>query len=211
MSLIHPQPDEHGQPVTIKRPSKASPLKAWNNPDAVATAVPAGPMPLALNGIAFASWEAPVDPTGWQAEVGAIELDEPPFDPPAGRRHRSAGTLTKEVDGRIWLAVPTNGFANYRITPPKGRIEPGYGLHETAIRETFEETGLRVRLRGFLADTLRTTSYNRFYLAERIGGTPADMGWESQAVHLVPHALLGQYLTHPNDQPLLQALQAHTG
>jgi hypothetical protein len=82
----------------------------------------------------------------------------------------------------------------------------GLGVHFT-----FEETRLQVRLRGFLADTLRTTSFNRSYLAERIGGTPADMGWESQAVQLVPRALLGQYFTHPNDQPLLQALQAHSG
>lgn len=211
MSLIHPQPDEHGQPVTIKRPSRPSPLATWTKPDAVATAVPAGPMPPSLNGIAFATWKAPTDPAGWQAEVGAVGFDEPAFEPPPGRRHRSAGTLIEEADGRVWLAVPTNGFANYRITLPKGRIEPGYSLQATAIRETYEETGLRVRLRGFLADTLRTTSFNRIYLAERIGGTPADMGWESQAVQLVPRALLGQYLTHPNDQPLLQALQAHAG
>jgi hypothetical protein len=32
------------------------------------------------------------------------------------------------------------------------------------------------------------------------------MGWESQAVHLVPRALLADFLTHPNDLPLLQAL-----
>lgn len=168
-------------------------------------------MPPALNGIAFASWQAPTDPAGWQAEVDAIELDEPPFDPPAGRRHRSAGTLIAEADGRVWLAVPTNGFANYRITLPKGRIEPGYGLRATAVRETFEETGLRVRLRGFPADTLRTTSYNGIYLAERIGGTPAEMGWESQAVQLVPRALLGRYFTHPNERCLLQALQTLAG
>jgi len=168
-------------------------------------------MPPALNGIAFATWEAPTDPAGWQAEVGVIGFDEPPFEPPPRQRHSTAGTLIEEADGRVWLAVPTNGFANYRITLPKGRIEPGNSLQATAIRETFEETGLRVRLRAFLADTLRTTSFNRFNLAGCIGGTPADMGWESQAMQLVPGTLLRQYLTHPNDQPLLQTLKAHSG
>ena len=49
-------------------------------------------------------------------------------------------------------------------------------------------------------------SYTRYYRARRIGGSPASMGWESQAVHLVPKAQLAHYLTNKNDLPLLKAL-----
>ena len=37
------------------------------------------------------------------------------------------------------------------------------------------------------------------------------MGWESQAVHLVPLALLTSHVTHPKDQPILAALAQHLG
>lgn len=76
----------------------------------------------------------------------------------------------------------------------------------TAIREAFEEAGLKVKITGFLADSERTETYTRYYLAQRIGGTPAAMGWESQAVHLVPRADLDKFLHHTNDKPLLEAL-----
>jgi hypothetical protein len=34
------------------------------------------------------------------------------------------------------------------------------------------------------------------------------MGWETQAVHLVPMSQLAAFVDHPNDKPVLQALQA---
>lgn len=36
---------------------------------------------------------------------------------------------------------------------------------------------------------------------------PAAMGWESQAVSLVPITRLGEVLHHPNDTPILEALR----
>ena len=76
----------------------------------------------------------------------------------------------------------------------------------TALVEAFEETGLRVRLTRFLVDVQRSTSYIRYFLGERIGGNPADMGWESQAVLLVPAALLGKVLNSPRDLLIIEAL-----
>ena len=63
-------------------------------------------------------------------------------------------------------------------------------------------------LTGFLCDSVRSTSVTRYYTARRVGGHPADMGWESQAVHLVPRNLLSVVVAHPNDQGVLQALAA---
>ena len=79
-------------------------------------------------------------------------------------------------------------------------------LRATAIREAWEECGLRVVLGGFLADVVRSQSKTRYYRARRVGGRPADMGWESQAVSLVPRTQLGEVLVNPNDAPLVALL-----
>jgi hypothetical protein len=42
----------------------------------------------------------------------------------------------------------------------------------------------------------------RLYLAKRVGGTPAAVGWESQAVRLVPRAMLDTVASHKNDAPI---------
>lgn len=79
----------------------------------------------------------------------------------------------------LWVATIKVGGSR------KARILAG------AIKEAFEETGLMVELVGFLVDVLRTTTYSRYYLARRIGGNPADMAWEAQAVMLVPRIAAG--------------------
>jgi 8-oxo-dGTP pyrophosphatase MutT (NUDIX family) len=111
-----------------------------------------------------------------------------------------------EEDGRVWLVSPTNGFGGYAATFPKGRVDPGASLQHTAVREVFEEAGLLVRLEAHLIDVPRTQTYTRYYLARRIGGCPSAMGWETQAVHLVPAARLAEVATHANDAPVIRAL-----
>ena len=102
---------------------------------------------------------------------------------------------------------PSNAFGGYRATVPKGKQEPGQSLEQTAIKETFEEAGLIIALTHWLIDVPRSSTVCRYFLARRLGGSPADMGWESQAVSLVPIARLGEVLHHPNDQPLLGTLR----
>ena len=65
---------------------------------------------------------------------------------------------------------------------------------------------MKVRLISHLIDVKRSQSYTRYYLAERVGGNPADMGWESQAVALVPQLQLLQVLNSSNDHPIVEAL-----
>ncbi|CAO1661824.1 NUDIX hydrolase [Halomonas sp. NYA30] len=102
---------------------------------------------------------------------------------------------------------PSNAFGGYRATFPKGKQESGLSLEQTAIKETFEEAGLVIALTRWLIDVSRSSTVCRYFLASRLGGSPADMGWESQAVSLVPIARLGEDLHHPNDQPLLEAVR----
>ena len=89
---------------------------------------------------------------------------------------------------------PTNRFGGYDATFPKGRADDGLPLQAVAIKEAYEETGLQVEITGYWGDIERTETVARYYRARRVGGTPAHMGWESQAVQLVPKALLPKVL-----------------
>ncbi len=207
MRTLHPFPDDDGRPVVIRQPSAPTPLSCWLDAQQHATVIPAGPLPAALNGIAFAPWtEAPDTAHGWSACAMDAALDEPPFLLPAGMA-AAAGTVIREDDGRVWLVAPSNGFGGYAATFPKGRVDPCTSLQCAGVREAYEESGLRVRIEAFLLDVRRTQTYTRFYIARRIGGSPACMGWESQAVHLVPATQLRQVATHPNDGPVIAALE----
>lgn len=113
--------------------------------------------------------------------------------------------MVLEQDGRIWLVAPSNRFGGYHATFPKGRTEPTLSLQATAIKETYEESGLATALFAFIGDFARTQTFTRFYLARRIGGTPSDMGWESQAVHLVPQQEALLWLNRTADHIVLAA------
>jgi ADP-ribose pyrophosphatase YjhB (NUDIX family) len=200
--LEHPFPDDAGRAVVIRAPSTPTPLAAWDDPLQMATVVPGGALPAQLNGIGCAPCALPDDLAAAMAAV-----DEPPFAPPHGYS-AAAGAVIVEPDGRVWLVAPSNGFGGYAATFPKGRVDAGAGLAATAVREAWEEAGLLVDIDAFLLDVRRTQTYTRYYLAHRVGGSPAAMGWETQAVHLVPAALLGTVATHANDAAIIKALAA---
>ncbi|MCS0592418.1 NUDIX hydrolase [Massilia norwichensis] len=197
--IHHPCRNDDGELVVIHRPSAPTPLAHWDEGAALATAVPLCGMPASLNGVAL----APAALTLPEGEAVA----EPPFTLPPGLR-AAAGAVVLEDDGRVWLVSPTNGFGGYSATFPKGRVDAGGSLQHTAIREVFEESGLVVRLRAHLIDVRRTQTYTRYYIAKRIGGCPSSMGWETQAVHLVPAARLEEVAVHPNDAAIIDALRA---
>lgn len=201
----HAQADDNGKAVVIKRPSHASAPSTWHNPDAVATFVPDGDVPLSLNGVPLRSWrDHPTTTEGWDFADGINDdLPEPAFHLPPGKK-AAAGVVVEETDGRVWLVHPTNQFGNYDVTFPKGTADSGVSLQASAIRECFEEAGLKVEIIGFLGDFERTTSKARMYRAKRVGGTPVAMGWESQAVSLCPRGLLYDLLNMYTDHPIAE-------
>ncbi|CAB4123850.1 Nudix_Hydrolase domain containing protein [uncultured Caudovirales phage] len=181
----HPQKNDKGESVTINYPTKASDKGAWADPTRTATFLPHGDVPDALHGVAFSSWKAPKTEADWQKVSGQnpkLDADHP-FDATPGK-NVGAGVIIREPDGRIWLTRPTNAFGGYQNTFPKGTVEHGLSMQASAIKEAYEETGLRVKIVGVLGDYERSTSKARYYVAERVGGTPKDMGWESQAMRL---------------------------
>ncbi len=181
--FAHPHVDEYGKPVKIESPTLFTGPDTWKAPDKVATFVPHSSYPKELNGV-------PITPTGpkdgWTQLLGNTgKFPEPKFEAVAGKKS-AAGVVIVEPDGRVWLTAPTNEFGGYKATLPKGGAEGALTMQENAIKEAFEETGLHVKIVGYLGDVERSTSKARYYIAERVGGTPTGMGWESQAIHLAP-------------------------
>jgi predicted DNA-binding WGR domain protein/ADP-ribose pyrophosphatase YjhB (NUDIX family) len=206
----HPQKDEKGNPVIVNYPTPASPASTWSNPKAVATFTPGGKTPEVLNGVPFKSWTPPK--AGWAAVSGTNEkFDEDfPFEPHPTKK-TGAGVIILEPDGRVWLTKPTNEFGNYKQTFPKGTAESGLTLQQNAIKEAWEETGLKVQIVGIAADIERDTSKARFYIARRVGGTPKDMGWESQALRLAPRKQAAELLNRSHDKALLNDILDEMG
>ena len=206
--MYHPRKDENGNSVKLHHPSQPSIISAWADSAATACVVPDGLMPEAVNGIATTAWkDHPKTPHDWDMLAETMPLIEPSFHAPAGLK-KSSGVVVREPDGRVWVVAPSNAFGGYKATFPKGRLD-GKSAKVTALIEAFEESGLRVRLLSHLIDVARSTTYTRYYLAERVGGNPADMGWESQAVILAPLAALPVLLNNSNDLPIIEELKHH--
>lgn len=206
MTTIHPQLNDAGQPVKITTPHTCSPASEWKNATAMALGVPGAKFPDSMNGIRFEAWEeAPSTDSVWEAMAGRMALCSSPFICPPGLKP-AAGAVIVEPDGRVWCVAPTNRFGGHEYTFPKGRTD-GRSTAATALVEVFEETGLHIQLEALLCDVKRATTYTRFYVASRLGGTPSAAGWESQAVMLAPVATLRKLLTHQGDQAVLDAYE----
>jgi ADP-ribose pyrophosphatase YjhB (NUDIX family) len=157
-----------------------------------------------------------VDPLGlpqpdradWEQRARAMDFEEPPFE--AEGKAPAAGAVVVEPDGRLWLVSPTNGFGHYTNTFPKGKAH-GMSLKATALKEVFEEAGLQVELFDHLIDVTKTTSRTRYYLARRIGGNPAAVTWEVQAVHLVPLEKAKEMLNQPVDHMVIDRMHEVCG
>lgn len=205
MTTFHPRADDNGKHRQILKPSQPTDLGTWSDPSAIARAVPDSTMPDLIGDVSVAAWnDAPATSEDWELLVKGLTFSEPPMPSALGKKP-AAGVVTIEPDGRVWAVAPTDGYGGYATTFPKGKLD-GLSPRATAIKEAFEESGLRVELTGYLCDIVRTTSVTRYYTARRVGGNPAAMGWESQAVMLVPINELRSVTTHPNDAPIISAL-----
>lgn len=208
----HPKHGESGNIVTIKHPTKPSAVDTWHSNSRTAIFVPGGKAPKTLNGVPVRGWrDHPRQSDDWNAsDLLMPGLNEPP--PPKHPLPLASGVVAVEPDGRIWMVSPTNKFGGYETTFPKGKLDhAGLSLQANAIKEGYEESGLKVRITGYLGDFKRSKSIVRLYLAERVGGDPTSMGWESQAVRLVPPAEWGKHLENPADKPVLAALHKYFG
>ncbi len=207
-AIQHPKLDNNGRAVSIQHPTPASSPALWADTAATVVFIPGGPVPDVLNSIRLDSINPPETAAAWDTFIGhegMAALD--PLKVPSGK-YPSAGAVILETDGRVWFLEPSNHYGGYVATFPKGRRDPGYTDAATAAKEAFEETGLLVKIGPHLCDTVRSTTVCRYFLARRIGGSPADMGWEAQSVRLAPSDQLRKLLPSLNDRPVVEALEA---
>jgi 8-oxo-dGTP pyrophosphatase MutT (NUDIX family) len=121
----------------------------------------------------------------------------------------SAGAIIlREVKGQLKIALAHHSRAANSWALPKGHVEDGESLQETALREVYEETGLsNVQLIRYLGSILRESTKSNgdmiqktihFYLAYSFGQpklpTPTDqkfveVDWFSpkEAIKLLPY------------------------
>lgn len=210
MKYYHPRKDDKGRLVQIKHPSQPTAQEAWADAMQIASVIPDFAMLAVVGGIAVRQWEdKPNEDSGWEALAKLTDFDEPAFI--NGGKKSASGAVVIEPDMRVWIVSPTNQFGGYTNTFPKGKLESAQAMSwkANALKEVFEETGLKIELTAFLCDSKRDTSTTRFYMARRLTGNPAAMGWESQAVHLVPLGLLRSFVRHTNDKAVIKALEEH--
>jgi ADP-ribose pyrophosphatase YjhB (NUDIX family) len=202
---FHPKPGDKGQKVGIYSPHVPA-VAALSDPGAIATITPGCEMPESLNGVAFTSWTPPAE-EDWDYVDGQMEdLVEGSLHVPIGKEAAS-GLVIVEPDGRAWVVSPTNRFGGYKNTFPKGKVEQELSFQSNAIKEAWEESGIKANIIGLLGDVERNTSVTRYYMARRVAGNPAtDVGWESQAVSLVPIAKLTEFLDAKVDHQVVDLL-----
>lgn len=200
---VHPQKDENGREVFIRNPSTHSPIENFSDKSKVATVTPLSKnVPDSLNGVKFTKFDG--SNHDWEKDEGINHSIKEPHI--SGNRRIATGIIMKEPDGRYWVHEPTNHFADTLHSFPKGKLEKGLSMQANALKETYEETGLKARIIKHLGDVERSTATARYYLGERVGGHPSHMGWESQSVKLIPKERLKDYLNVHYDHQLVDKL-----
>ncbi len=201
---IHRQKNEAGHVVTVEHPTSPSATPTWRDRDATAVFVPHCTVSGVINNLAFSSIKPPSTLDGWrQLKTRAVDFKEPEFKF-SNHLAPASGAIIFEPDGRLWITEPTNHPFGATHAFPKGKLESGLNLRTNALKEVYEETGLIVEFHGFIGDYDRTTSRTRYYLAKRTGGTPSDMGWESQSVKLAKITEAERLLSNAVDTAILR-------
>ena len=135
----------------------------------------------------------------------------------ASLRTKASGVVLEE-DGRV--AIVHRGF--YKDwSLPKGQIEDGESVARCALREAEEETGISLRLLGFLGSTSYNTRFGRktvFYfqgekipvpLASKIQRALGTKRWKDSETEEIRFAAKGEaerLLTYPADRDLISHL-----
>ena len=137
----------------------------------------------------------------------------------------SAGGLAVRLDGEVYVAVIIGRRSRrrrgrtvdgLRWSLPKGHVESGETLAETAVREVAEETGIEARVRRRLGIVRYTfTSAGRrihkqvhHFLLDAIGGELSDADVEVAAVRWASLGELPDLLEFPAERRLVRKAAA---
>ena len=131
-------------------------------------------------------------------------------------KEKSCGTvLYTVIDNVIYyvlLKVKNGGYCGF----PKGHVEAGESEHETALRETWEETSIRAEIVGdFRREVNYTFGRNRnktvvYFLARYSDQTPAhNPGFEVRNHLVLPLEEACEALTFENTKTILREAEEY--
>lgn len=197
-----PEPFPEPEPTPPPPPPKVKKPKAPKKPKVPA----APPTPVSQSwdaNSAAPEWATDPPPAFW-AKTADVDVGPTP-KVPMGKV--STGVVMIE-DGKVWVYEPATHYGGYTTAFPKGTMETGLSAQQNAIKEVWEETGLRAKITGYLGDFQGTTGTTRLYVGQKVGGNPTKFGDETWSVKLLTPADLEQALLAQNQSYPLEALQA---
>ena len=131
----------------------------------------------------------------------------------------SAGGVVLVPIGRQTFVALIAVQDNRVLALPKGHLEDGEQSLDTAIREVWEETGIRTRHIAPLGEIsywfysrrqrARISKRVEFFLLEYHSGSPARHNDEVDGVRLVPLHRAASIVSYPGERDVLERAQAH--
>lgn len=135
------------------------------------------------------------------------------------REISAGGVVFRRVNGELQVQMIQDRYG--KITLPKGKMEPGETVEQTALREILEETGIT----GSIVQPLETITYQftlsgvglinkevHYFLVEATGGTLHAQVEEIRGVEWLTPQEAWRQQTHAgygnNDSVLIKALKA---
>jgi 8-oxo-dGTP diphosphatase len=121
---------------------------------------------------------------------------------------KAAGGVVRRADGAI-AVVHRPRYDDWSF--PKGKLDPGEGWEECALREVWEETGLRCELGEELTPTFYTDRKGRskavrYWLMRVNDAGEFDANDEVDVLRWLSPADAAEVLTYPHDAALARAL-----
>jgi len=101
-----------------------------------------------------------------------------------GEKWSSAGGIVVDGEGRVALVEQRDRKGRWRWTLPKGRIDAGETAETAALREVYEESGLRCEIVRPLATRDGRAHYTHFYEMRLVADDGKHDG-ETRAVRFV--------------------------